>query len=249
MGEQNSLVKVRGTLGGLTYYKTKDGDLVRQKGGVSKDRIANDPAFLRTRENGMEFGTAGKMSKTIRDCLRPILRNAADSRVTSRLTKAMFQLLKLDATSDRGKRHPSEGIKTEAGKAVLQGFNFNIDSMLRSVLFKPLELDLEAKAVSLKQLSTMNDILYAQGATHLRLTIGVASIDFVTGKSQFTYNMSDHIEIKPEPIDLSLVLNSSFIGEGTKIYVFKIEFSQLLNGKHYSLSNDSFNAMEVIAVV
>jgi len=36
------------------------------KGGVSADRIQNDPAFQRTRENGEEFGRAGAADKLIR---------------------------------------------------------------------------------------------------------------------------------------------------------------------------------------
>ena len=36
--------------------KVQDGLLARAKGGVSEDRIQNDPAFQRTRENGEEFG-------------------------------------------------------------------------------------------------------------------------------------------------------------------------------------------------
>ena len=32
--------------------------MVRQKGGVSGDKIATDPAFERTRENMAEFGSA-----------------------------------------------------------------------------------------------------------------------------------------------------------------------------------------------
>ena len=51
MAKQQSFLKVAGTLDGLTFYKSVDGHLVRTKGGVSKGRIMNDPAYIRTREN------------------------------------------------------------------------------------------------------------------------------------------------------------------------------------------------------
>lgn len=57
-------------LGGMTFYKSQDGALVREKGGVSADKIANDPAFQRTRENGEEFGAAGIAGKVLRDAVR-----------------------------------------------------------------------------------------------------------------------------------------------------------------------------------
>ena len=49
MAKQKSFLKVAGTLDGLTFYKSVDGHLVRTKGGVSKGRIMNDPAYIRTR--------------------------------------------------------------------------------------------------------------------------------------------------------------------------------------------------------
>lgn len=55
MAKLKGILKIEGTLDELTFYKTQDGHLVKTKGGVSADRIANDPNFQRTRENGSEF--------------------------------------------------------------------------------------------------------------------------------------------------------------------------------------------------
>jgi hypothetical protein len=67
----------------ILLYKTKDGHLAREKGWCN--RIKNDPAFQRTRENGSEFGRAGKAGKTLRTALRTLLLNSSDGRVVSRL--------------------------------------------------------------------------------------------------------------------------------------------------------------------
>ena len=68
MARQRSIIKVDGTIGGITFYKSKDGYLAREKGGIPAERIANDPAFQRTRENGAEFGRAGKAGKVLQCC-------------------------------------------------------------------------------------------------------------------------------------------------------------------------------------
>ncbi len=60
MAKQIGIIKLKGKIGDLSYYKTKDGHLAREKGGVDAERIKNDPAFERTRENGAEFGSAAK---------------------------------------------------------------------------------------------------------------------------------------------------------------------------------------------
>ena len=60
MAKQKGIIKLDGTIGGITFYKSQDGYLAREKGGVPAEKIANDPAFQRTRENGEEFGLAVK---------------------------------------------------------------------------------------------------------------------------------------------------------------------------------------------
>ena len=69
MARQRSIIKLDGTIGGITFYKSKDGYLAREKGGIPAERIRTDPAFQRTRENGAEFGRAGKAGKVLRNSI------------------------------------------------------------------------------------------------------------------------------------------------------------------------------------
>ena len=109
MARQKGIVKLDGTLGGITFYKSQDGYLAREKGGVEASRIANDPAFARTRENGDEFGRAGKAGKMLRTAFRSLLQNKADSRMVSRLTADFVKVVQADATNDRGQRNVIDG--------------------------------------------------------------------------------------------------------------------------------------------
>ena len=98
MAQQKGIIKLDGTIGGITFYKSQDGYLAREKGGVSADRIANDPNFQRTRENGAEFGAAGKAGKLLRTAFRNILQNSADNRMVGRLTSEMVKVIQADLT-------------------------------------------------------------------------------------------------------------------------------------------------------
>ena len=102
MAKQTGIIKLKGTIGGISFYKTSDGHLAREKGGVDKSRILNDPAFQRTRENGSEFGRAGKGGKVLRNAIRVLLQNAKDKRVVSRLTKDLLAIVKTDTINERG---------------------------------------------------------------------------------------------------------------------------------------------------
>jgi hypothetical protein len=101
MARQKGIIKLKGKIGDLSFYKTKDGYLAREKGGVDKARIQNDPAFQRTMENGAEFGRAGKAGRLLRTSVRPLLLKAADSRITSRMTKEMVKVVKSDTSNAR----------------------------------------------------------------------------------------------------------------------------------------------------
>src|SRR5215831_4181203 len=125
MAKQKGIIKLKGTIGDITFYKTQDGHLAREKGGIDADRIKNDPAFQRTRENGSEFGRAGKAGKVMRTALRTMLLNSADGRMVSRLTQQMMKVIQADTTSERGQRNVIDG---EA--LLLNGFEFNINGKL-----------------------------------------------------------------------------------------------------------------------
>jgi hypothetical protein len=130
MARQKGIIKLKGKIGDISFYKTQDGHLAREKGGVDASRIANDPAFVRTRENGAEFGSSASSGKVLRDALRTMLMTASDNRVTSRLTKLMTDIKNLDAISVRGLRTVGTAIALPTAKALLKGFNFNSKAIL-----------------------------------------------------------------------------------------------------------------------
>jgi len=105
MAKLKGIIKLEGTLDNLTFYKAKEGYLVRTKVGVSKERIENDPAFERTRENGSEFGSSASSGKLLRTAVRNLMIKAKDNRVSSRVTQKMTQIKNFDTTSIRGQRN------------------------------------------------------------------------------------------------------------------------------------------------
>lgn len=132
MAKQKGIIKLEGTIGDITFHKSRDGYIAKEKSSVSAERIANDPAFERTRENGAEFGRAGKAGKILRNSLRSVLQKAKDGRMVSRLTKEMVKVIQADVINTRGKRNVIDG---EA--ELLTGFDFNTHARLSTTLFAP----------------------------------------------------------------------------------------------------------------
>jgi hypothetical protein len=49
MAKLGGILPLKGKIGNITFLKTKNGIIAREKGGVDPKRIATDPAFVRTR--------------------------------------------------------------------------------------------------------------------------------------------------------------------------------------------------------
>ena len=169
MARQNGIIKITGKLDDLSFYKSKDGYLVRNKGGVSKERINNEPGFVRTRENGAEFGESASAGKLLRVVVRNMLMNAGDARVTSRLTQMMSKVKNYDVISSRGERKVYLGLTDDSAKQMLKGFNFNDRALLGTVLFAPFTLDTATGEIAMASLNTANDISLANSHGLLRL--------------------------------------------------------------------------------
>jgi len=248
MARQSGILKIKGTIGGMTFYKSQDGDLVREKGGVSGERIANDPAFVRTRENGVEFGAAGTAGKVLRDNIRVLMMNASDGRVTSRLVRMMTDLIKLDTTSLRGSRTPAIGLAGAPGKALLKGFDFNIKAILGSILFKPYAVNTVTGVITIPGLVPINDIVFPAGATHMTITGGYGNINFATGVT--AVNLTNQVNLALNGLVTNVTLTPSAVpaGTGIKVYLLKIEFFQMVNAVQYSLKNGAYNTLSIVEV-
>lgn len=249
MAKQIGIIKLKGTIGDLSFYKTKDGHLAREKGGVDAERILNDPSFARTRENNSEFGGSARSGKLTRDNLRPISLNATDGRVVARLTKLMSQIKNLDTTSARGERNVGVAMATAQAKTLLKGFEFNKDALLSSLLFKPWALNTTTGVITIAALAPALDIIYPEGATHVSLTGAYANINYATGVADVKLTNVQNLPITATSSAITLTPTAVPAGTGAKLFLLKIEFFQLVNNVQYSLKNGAYNALRIIEVI
>ena len=249
MAQQKSILKLKGTIGGVTFYKSKnDGYLAREKGGVDADRIANDPNFARTRENGSEFANAATAGKLLRNAIRVLGKDASDGRVTARLTQIMAQIKNMDDANARGERSAAEGMQKAEAKALLKGFNFNINAALGEVLYKAFQIDAETGEISIADFSPAADLVIPSGATHVILRSAIAVVNFETGESAISLSEKLHIETGAAAQVVALQPAEVPALEGTKFILLSIDFVQSVNNQDYSLNNNSFNVLAIVDV-
>jgi hypothetical protein len=246
MARQSGLIKIKGTLDNVSFYKTKDGHLARMKTSVDGTRIANDPAFERTRENNAEFGESATAGKLLRDAVRPQALNASDGRVTARMTQVMSKIKNLDTTSDRGSRKVSIGLADPSAVALIKGFEFNKLAKLSSILYSTFAVDNATGVISFTNLNPIQDIVVPSGATHVTFSGGFAGMDFAIGDRELFKSNQENFAIDGtlQTFDLTPLGVPTMTN---KIILLKMEFYQEINGTQYPLKNGAYNALQIVS--
>ena len=248
MANQKGIIKLEGTIGDITFYKSQDGYLAKGKGGIDGNRIATDPKFQRTRENGSEFGSAGKAGKVLRNSLRVLLQNSSDNRMVSRLTKKMVAVIQADATSVRGQRNVIDG---EA--ELLEGFDFNINAQLSNTLYAPYVPTIDRVAGTLKvaiaSFVPASMIAAPGGTTHFKIVSSGLEVDF-ENETFITDTKVSNVLAWDETATAAINLNNAVTANSTHplFLVLGIEFYQDVNGVKYPLKNGAFNALSIVKV-
>jgi hypothetical protein len=249
MARQKGVLKLQGQMGGISFYKSQqDGFLAREKGGVDAQRIKNDPNFVRTRENGAEFGRAGAAGKLLRTALRALLLNVQDSRMSSRLTAEMVKVIQADAINTRGLRNVIDG---EA--ELLSGFEFNLNGKLSSTFFAPYTAGIDRGSgnltIDIPDYIPGNMIGAPQGATHAKLIAAAAEIDFEAGTYVVANSTTPEIVLGPQNEAAVSLANAVTPGSTHPLFLaFGIEFYQQVNGAFYPLKNGFYNALALVKV-
>ncbi len=248
MAQQKGIIPLKGTIGNITFYKTKDGFLAKEKSNLDAKRIANDAAFQRTRENGAEFGRAGVAGKVLRTALRSMLQNTADGRMLARLTKEMMKVIQADAVSARGMRNVIDG---EA--ELLEGFEFNINSKLGTTLYASFTASINratgALSVNVPSFIPVTMVAAPSGTTHFKIVSAGVEIDFENESYEAHFSSTAELPwdaTATAVIDLvsSVTANSSH----PLFLVVGIEFFQQVNNTMYPLKNGAFNSLAMVKV-
>jgi hypothetical protein len=265
MARQKGIIKIKGSLGGITFYQKNGQDFSRVSNGPSKERIATDPAFKRTRENNQEFAGASAAGKAMRLGLQGFVAEMADSTLSSTLIKLFRTMINRATTGVRGERP----IMIIPNKDLLVDFNFDKSTHFDSVFLAPFSVAVDATRTqvtfSIPDFDTANSVNAPQGATHIRL-IGTAS---VLSSFSFNVNTKKYEATDPDGNTLNsfgvsgLIPIGSMVGGDTIITdvvmpatpisvdsgllaCIAIEFYQMVAGNPYLLSSN--NCMKVVDV-
>ncbi|GAA0878957.1 hypothetical protein GCM10009119_19250 [Algoriphagus jejuensis] len=248
MAKQAGYIKLEGTIGDLSFYKNRDGSyLARRKGGVSKERLLNDPKFQRTRENMQEFSRAATAAKFLKNAFREIEIKSNGGKLHNRLYSQSMKVIKSDPTSARGER------KFELGDmSILRGFQFSERAVFDQTFKKQLVIaDVpESVTVTVPEMVPTKYLAATKGATHYRFSLIRAAVNAVAGTFYTEISTAASLvinsQIQPE---LVLTLPKPAIAGENYFFAVSIEFLMEVNGGQYESFDVSMNPAVILTVV
>ena len=248
MAKQKGIFKVQGSVGGVNFYKSQDGYLLRELTTLDGNRIKTDPAFKRTRENGSEFSTAAKAGKFFRLTFKPVLKTGSDNRIISRLMKGMVSVLRVDTTHVRGKRVPSAGDLT-----LLKGFECNDGAPLSATLeLIPATLidRVTGKAtVAISSFVPSEDVNAPVGTTHFKIVTAAAAIDFDNGTQTADFKSTAMLPWDVNPTAAINLQNNLPAASTLPLFLLLgIQFFRVEGTVTYPLNTKSANALQIAQV-
>lgn len=205
MSKQVGLIKLKGNMGGISFFQSEGKHLAKMSNGPDKEKIANDPRFERTRENNSEFGGSATAAKALRRALTPVM-YMADARISARLT-GIFKEINSKGDGIRGKRP----ITLSEHHAQLVNLEFNINRSFTSLFTANFATTNTADRTSASII--VDDVLMRksakgpEGSTHVMFTqaLGVIS-DYV-----YDENLKRYAAVEPTLDGLSVITESAYM--------------------------------------
>ena len=265
MAIQDSFIKIKGSLGGLTFYEKDGKSLIKTTSGVSKERIMTDPKYKRTRENMVEFGASAKIGKSFRTGFVSIRKAVSDNTLSGRVTGMMKQINKV-GNGVRGQRT----FDILANKQLIEGFEFHKKLKLSSVFFAPYSLpSIDANRsivdMTIPDFHTGDFINAPEGATHFQLLLSasvLSNLEYDVSEKEYKFVNPDENEKNAISFSSEIPLGG-MVGSDTNIQVdlgftsplpasvgvligFGILFYQEINGQFYLLARDNALRIEMV---
>lgn len=223
--KQHTPFPFTGSTDEFTFYQSRYGNIVRKRSKkIDRNRIDNDPNLVKTKWNYMDFTTAAKSSKLIKNAFRKLLSHAKDGRTNNRFVKLMFDVMKTDMVNPRGQRAISGG-----NVGLLTRFECNEDITIARSVHVPCTptIDRSSGEVRLEMSALVpgEAIKSPEEATHFKFTLAAATIDFAEMTVLQAEASTAILPISSEPVgDISLTAKLPPGSKGVIIAVLGLEF-------------------------
>ena len=239
--------KIKGTLGGINFMDTTEGNVARMEREkfMTSDEFYANPIYDRIRDQGKEMGYCAKKSQQFRQLAVQFYRNSKDVSFAGRANQILLEILNEDSLNPKGHRTLEEGLKSPFLNEILVGFEGNKQRPLSQVLLIPFLHDQEKRVLTIPDFNAQHHLDWPEEATHVHLAMATANWDFVNNSFNSCYS-EECICTKESEIKTLTLETEKPLGNQLQISYLYIGFAKLERRK-YKIFHRRSNTATIIA--
>ncbi|ERM80621.1 hypothetical protein P872_12670 [Rhodonellum psychrophilum GCM71 = DSM 17998] len=245
MARQAGIIKLTGSVGGVTFYMRKDGTyFARKTPGISKKTFKTSKNFEGSRRAGQEFGQASRVSSRLRRKILPLMFEMDKGYLPSRMTAHFQKVLRTDPTHGPGERKISFG-----NLDLMKGFRFGTE-VLKDILggVPHLHFDEFQKSYTVDFSEMGTTVAVPKAASHSQIRIAMVGLE-EDGLAEFIL-LAENIPYLPVGIETGHLGKVEFHPEeklhaGQLVFmIVGIRFFQEVNGEMNALRESEAFGLE-----
>lgn len=171
---------------------------VKRTKGHAAERLRNDPAFEGTRKHWQEFATANQAALLMRQVMESIITPARNRNRYSTLVQLMMRVIKKDPQNIPGQRQ-----LLHSNLRLLKEVEFNYGIPFRDIFKVSYTTNVSRQTGNLQitfpSFVPAKKILSPTAATHAKITIAAAAVDFKGNKFTRKWDATDFIPLDNIP--------------------------------------------------
>ncbi|SFU53455.1 hypothetical protein SAMN05216480_10696 [Pustulibacterium marinum] len=239
MAKNQGIIRLRGSIDGVTYSEGQNGRTSRSRSNLDKDKMEGNSNFDYIRLLQQELSLYSKYGALLRSGVKLELNRVKATRGVQRLNKILNQVKNLDTTSPLGSRNVTNGLSGNAGKALLHGFDFYGRSSVYDVFETPFAIDEATGVLTITDLVPADAVIKPSAATHLQFRLVVMNLDGPELLEEHSSSNSVYLPFDDTTTTVTLTPTSLPTGGQTRFYVLQILFYLEVNGFKQLIGADS----------
>ncbi len=238
MAKQTGVIRLQGTMGDITFYKTKAGHLAKAKSSLTKEKVMKHPAFEGSRRAGSEFGRGAEASALLRHAFYPAARWAKDWSTHFRLNKLMTDIVRSDKQHGKGERVLSAG-----NVRLLEGFEWNEEHHFSNIFegYYTTKIDVMTGQMTAKiaPFKASEWKMTPKECTHVQIRVGGTSLGAADDRSNICLMKSTFLPVGEEEGEMLFELQVPAVVGIPQILGMGVVFYQEVSGEFYELKENA----------
>lgn len=245
MAKNQSIVRLRGSIDGVTYTEGVNGKLSRSRSSLTKAKMDANPKFRKLRQMQSELGSYARFGALLRSGAKSELVRVKPYRGVQRINKLFNEIKNEDPVHRMGKRTVMEGLNTVRGRNLLLDFDFYGTSSVSALLEKQFVVDLATGEARITAFNPIRDLLVPDLATHVQFKAVFIGLD--SEESVVSTKRSPEVVLPIADVEADLVLQSAGLPDVSValFYVVQILFINEVNGFREMLETNAFTILDI----